>query len=337
MRNALAEPPTTGDIAPTYEAQRLSLAAEIVRPAPHAVAHPKTGPGSMLQMLSGLGVQQADYERLQSLEAAWATAFPSRPLDPSLVDDSKFANRIDESFVGKAWDEFKATIAVKGGNVQPVAVRPKADGRFELVFGHRRTRACRELNLQVLAMVLDKSLSDDELFVAMDHENRHREDLSPYERGRFYLSAMEMKLYPSLRQLAAKIGVPHPVVIRYAALASLPEEVLELFPSKLGMQVRWGDDLSAACKADRDGVLARASQAKREKLDSPRQIVEFLVAKPRRDGEVLKVTRGDGSEIGSVRRKGKVGFVIDLADKAIDEPVLARIQKAIANAIIKAA
>jgi ParB family chromosome partitioning protein len=92
--------------------------------------------------------------------------------------------------------------------LQAIKVRPLKPGgefKYEVVFGHRRHRACLELGLPVLAVV--DNLGGVELFVQMDRENRSRKNLSAWEQGMMYLRALENGLFPSNRQLAEKVGV----------------------------------------------------------------------------------------------------------------------------------
>mgnify|MGYP000187395218 CR=1 FL=1 len=92
-----------------------------------------------------------------------------------LVRASRWANRHEASFSDEAFAELKAEIAAAGVNVQPVSVRPVLNGStaggpaYELVFGHRRHRACLELGLPLQAMVTE--MGDRELFEAMEREN----------------------------------------------------------------------------------------------------------------------------------------------------------------------
>ena len=76
---------------------------------------------------------------------------------------------------------------------------------YEIVFGHRRHRACLELGLLVVTLV--KDLTEQELFEQMDRENRQRKDLTAYEQGEMYRHALDEGLYPSMRKLSESLGV----------------------------------------------------------------------------------------------------------------------------------
>ena len=157
----------------------------------------------------------------------------------------------------------------------PVAGREDAD--YEIVYGHRRHRACLELGLPVQA--ISEAVSDGELFSAMDRENRQRKDLSPWEQGQMYRRALDEGLYPSLRRLAEAIGADPGNVSKALTLARLPDAVIEAFPSPLQIQTNWGPALSAAVQKDPEGTMARARAAAARKL-SARQVLEALTTQP---------------------------------------------------------
>jgi ParB family chromosome partitioning protein len=127
---------------------------------------------------------------LVAVNAEWEGVLPSKKLDPKCVKPSKWANRHDKSFEGPEFAELKSEIESAGGNVQAIKVRPipgSSPQEYEIVFGHRRHRACFELDIPVLATI--ESIDDKELFKEMDRENRLRADLRPYEQGLMYLRA----------------------------------------------------------------------------------------------------------------------------------------------------
>ena len=153
-------------------------------PAPHPVS---TSVGQELDTLR---------ERLKAFEGAK----PAVQLDPSLVRPSKWTNRHESAYASAAFEKFKDTIELGEGTTQPILVRRVHDG-YEVVCGHRRHRACSELGLPVFAVVCDEPLSDLDLFLAMERENREREDLSPYDQGRMYVHALDNGLFSSQRRL----------------------------------------------------------------------------------------------------------------------------------------
>lgn len=223
---------------------------------------PATGPGSMVRFLEGESKVYAENEALKKELATWESASPTRLLDPSVIQPSRWANRHEDSFTSAEFVQLKAEISQAGVNAQPIKVRPLAGTdpqRYEVVFGHRRHRACSELGLQVLAMI--EPVDDRTLFEEMDRENRARSDLRPYEQGVMYARALAEGLYPSLRQMADAIGVDKSLVSKALRIAELPAPILDAFPSRLDLQYRWVavfDELLAGEK--KGAVLALAEQ-----------------------------------------------------------------------------
>ncbi|WP_374585124.1 ParB/RepB/Spo0J family partition protein [Ideonella dechloratans] len=277
------------------------------------VARPKTAPGSMLQFMSTQSAAIKEAEDLKERLRAFDGASPVRLLDPQTIRPSKWANRHDASFESADFAELKSEIESAGGNVQPVRVRPlprvlngsTTAAEYEIVFGHRRHRACLELGIPVRALVEDAS--DQELFEAMERENRGRKNLSAWEQGCMYRKALDEGLYPSLRKLAESVKVDVSLVSKSVSLARLPEAVVAAFPSPLDIQFRWAQPLAEALQKDPDGVLQRAKRLKEEgRALTPVQVFERL-CKPE-EGEVAR----DRLEVSSHRllRQGKLAATV---------------------------
>ena len=221
----------------------------------------------MLQFMSSqsAAIKEADdlRDRLKEFEGS----NPVRLLDPSQVKPSRWANRHEASFQTSDFAELKQEILSAGVNVQPIRVRPvkalngsTVDADYELVYGHRRHRACLELGLKVAALVEDAT--DQELFEAMERENRGRKNLSAWEQGCMYRKALDEGLYPSLRKLSDALSVDVSLVSKSVALARLPEAVVEAFAHPIDIQFRWAQPLSEMLQRDPEGLIARAKQLK---------------------------------------------------------------------------
>ncbi|MDP9902378.1 ParB/RepB/Spo0J family partition protein [Variovorax ginsengisoli] len=253
--------------------ERASLAAKsfsVAPPEPQAPAlRPpsgvRSGPAHAIQAMHADAETARENEQLREELKVWENATPARKLDPKRVKPSRWANRHDDSFTTPEFETLKNDIARAGANVQPIKVRPVGESgeEFEIVYGHRRHRACLELGLQVFALV--ETLSEEQLFVEMDRENRERADLRPYEQGEMYRRALDDGLYPSLRRLADALGVAHSNVSRALAIARLPREILDAFPSPLEIQYRWSEPLGDALKRDSAAVLALAASLRDER------------------------------------------------------------------------
>ena len=183
----------------------------------------------------------------------------AKRIDPHLIKPSQWANRSEQSFENQEFNELVLEIESAGGNVQPIKVRPivaSSPQMYEIVFGHRRHRACLKLVIPVLAMI--ESLDDKALFVEMDRENRKRADLRPYDQGLTYARALELKLYSSNKKMADALGVDVGGIGKLLALVRLPIEIIDAFESPLDIQFSWGPILAKSLELDRDAVIARA-------------------------------------------------------------------------------
>lgn len=240
----------------------------------------RTGPGQMLQFRGQIMAAEGELGKLRDRLKEHEGSTPTRNLDPSTVVPSRWANRHPKSFNTPEFARLKQDIELAGGNIQPIKVRVLKDhpGRYELIFGHRRHRACSELGLPVGATIETGAVSDLELFSAMDRENRERADLSPYEQGAMYRRALEEGLYPSNRKLSAALGVSHTWVNAVLMVADLPMPVVECFKSPLDIQHRHAKLLSTALETDRKGILRRAEKLRaQERPSSAQAVVNALI------------------------------------------------------------
>ncbi|WP_298236335.1 ParB/RepB/Spo0J family partition protein [uncultured Azohydromonas sp.] len=250
--------------------------------APAAQSEPVTGVMRHAGLAQELHSLRAQVQQLEGERGAQA-------LDARLVRPSRWANRHAVSFEDEDFAELKAEIAGAGGNVQPIKVRPLREpgaddgARYEIVFGHRRHRACLELGLPVLAVVSE--LDDRALFAEMDRENRSRKNLSAYEQGVMYRRALKEGLFPSQRMLAVAVGADSGNVSRAIKVAELPEEILAAFGSPLAVQFAWASDLTDALQRDREAALAAAREAVRCGM-APLQAFSAITGKPARKGAV---------------------------------------------------
>ena len=162
-------------------------------------------------------------------------------IDLSLIDDfpnHPFKVRMDESMIEMA-DSIK-----QHGVLVPTIVRPKSDGRYEMVAGHRRKTASELAELTKLPCIV-RDLTDDEATLIMVDSNLQREQLLPSEKAFAYkmkLDAMkrqgkrtdltsaplEPKLLRSNEELAAQSPDSRAQIQRYIRLTNLIPELLEL-------------------------------------------------------------------------------------------------------------
>jgi len=112
------------------------------------------------------------------------------------------------------------------GVVQPIVVRPLADGDYELIAGERRLRAAKAAGLATVPALVRETDDRDSLLLALV-ENVAREDLSPIEEARAYSVLMD-EFGLSLGDVAERVGRSKPAVSNRLRLLELPDDVLGL-------------------------------------------------------------------------------------------------------------
>ena len=304
---------TTADLAASLEAR----AAQSESPKPPL---PRTAPGQMLAARSEMLSMQGELQSLRDKLKSFDGSLPTLKLDASLVDATRWANRHATAFTTAAFARLKSSIELAGGNTQPILVRhSETAGRYEIVFGHRRHRACLELGLPVLAVVWDGEMPDLDLFLSMDRENREREDPSAYEQGTTYLAALDAGLFPSQRRLAEAIGVSHTWVRKATLVAQLPAAIVETFETPLDIQPRHAEEITQALDQDRKAVLRRAERVRQmSRRPSPGQIVAHLTGRVAEKAAPEKFHVG-GRLAGTWTRDSRGRAVITLEAHVADE------------------
>jgi ParB family chromosome partitioning protein len=112
------------------------------------------------------------------------------------------------------------------GLVQPVVVRPRAAGGFELIAGERRWRAAQEAGLPTVPALVRDADDRDTLLLGLV-ENVAREELSAVEEARAYALLLD-EFELSLGELAERVGKAKPTVSNRLRLLELPDDVLGL-------------------------------------------------------------------------------------------------------------
>jgi len=271
-------------------------------------------------------------QRLKEFEGA----SPAKPVEPQEVGVSLFANRHEDEFTTPEFVALRTEIESAGRNVQPIMVRPvqgRGKVRWEVVYGHRRLRACQDLGIPV--WIIEVDIDDQTLFLFMDMENRQRKNPSPWEVGDSYRRALEQKLFPSLKQLSAKLKVDIGYASRAMTLATLPAEVVEAFPSRQDLQFKWGKELSDALQRNPEKVLALAKSIKTAgQKRTPVQVLNDLVGKVASDPSKLDLrVSADSPSCGSLSVDSSGAVTVKLKPGAWDAKKLKSLQDAIVNVL----
>ena len=110
------------------------------------------------------------------------------------------------------------------GVLQPIVVRRRSEGGFELIAGERRWRAARSAGVATLPALVRDVGDRDSLLLGLV-ENVAREQLSPVEEARAYASLVD-EFELSLGDVADRVGRSKSAVSNRLRLLELPEEVL---------------------------------------------------------------------------------------------------------------
>lgn len=105
------------------------------------------------------------------------------------------------------------------GVIQPIVVRPLADGRYELIAGERRLRAARQAKLIEIPAIVRRVDGYTQAQWALV-ENIHREDLNPMDRAEAYATLLQ-QLGLTQAELAGRLGEQRSSVANYLRLLDL--------------------------------------------------------------------------------------------------------------------
>ncbi len=159
----------------------------------------------------------------------------------------------DEAALG----ELAASIAARGV-IQPIIVRPKGDGSYQLVAGERRWRAAQKARLHDIPAIV-RELDDREVMALALIENLQREDLNPVEEARAYHRLSEEEEMTQA-EIAEMVDKSRSHVANMQRLLALPDEILALLAeSALSMG-------HARALIGHDDAVALARRAVKDKL-----------------------------------------------------------------------
>ena len=173
---------------------------------------------------------EAQLEKVVTLNPADISDFPNHP----------FKVKQDEAMAEMA-DSVK-----QYGVLVPALVRPKADGGYEMVAGHRRKCAATLAGITEMPCIV-RNLTDDEATIIMVGSNLQRETILPSEKAFAYkmkLEAMKrqgertdltsspldkkLKGLTSAQQVSQKSGDSQPQIYRYIRLTELIPSILDM-------------------------------------------------------------------------------------------------------------
>ena len=175
---------------------------------------------------------EAQLEKVVTLNPADISDFPNHPF--KVKQDEAMAEMVDS--------------VKQYGVLVPALVRPKADGGYEMVAGHRRKCAAMLAGITEMPCII-RNLTDDEATIIMVDSNLQRENLLPSERAFAYKMKLEAIKHQGARtdltsvqveqklsardQVAKEAGERSGIqVMRYVRLTELIPELLDMVDEK---------------------------------------------------------------------------------------------------------
>ena len=133
-----------------------------------------------------------------------------------------------QMFSPQELEELTASLK-QSGLLQPILVRRKGDGVYELISGERRWRAAKEAGLETIQAVI-RNCGDEESVVLALVENLQRADLNPMEMARAYHRMMnEFGLTQDI--IAQRVSCERSSIANVVRLINLPSEIQQLIES----------------------------------------------------------------------------------------------------------
>jgi ParB family chromosome partitioning protein len=148
---------------------------------------------------------------------------PMRELPIDLVDSNPTQPRT--VFHDEDMEELTNSVRERGV-LQPILVRPKPNGRFEIVAGERRWRAAQKVGLHNVPVVV-RELDDLQVMEIAIVENVQRADLNPIDEARGY-EVLIARFGRSQEMVAQVVGKSRSHVANMLRLLTLPGSVLNL-------------------------------------------------------------------------------------------------------------
>lgn len=185
------------------------------------------------------------------------------------------SNQPRKYFDNGKMSELKDSIK-NSGLLQPITVRKISNGKYEIVAGERRYRACRELGMESVP-VIEMNVGDARGYELSVLENIQRENLNPIEEAESYLMLMEVYGYTQ-EKLSEKLGKTRSSVSNKMRILKLPASVKEMV--KKG-EISYGHARTLLSLSDEKKIEAAAKEIinKGYSVRETERKVKFLINK----------------------------------------------------------
>jgi ParB family transcriptional regulator, chromosome partitioning protein len=233
--------------------------------------------------------------------------------------------RFDEEALQALADSVK-----ERGVLQPVLVRPRPGGSYELVAGERRWRAARLAGLETLPALVQQRDDARSLEDALI-ENMAREDLNPIEAARAVAALVE-ELGLTREEVGRRVGRSRVAVSNLLRLLDLPDEALALVEDGSlseghGRALLLADDHTArrslARAAVQGGWSVRVVEQRAREANAPARKAKRgrAAVHPDQEAAATRISEALGAALGTevrVRPRG-TGYKVELAFEDVDE------------------
>lgn len=137
-----------------------------------------------------------------------------------MIEPNPFQPRMN--FDQEALEELGESIRTLG-LIQPITVRRKPDGRYQIISGERRFRACRATGMEMIPAYI-RDTDDQGMLEMAIVENIQRENLDPIEVAMSYQRLIE-ECNLTQEQMAIRVGKKRASVTNYLRLLKLPAKI----------------------------------------------------------------------------------------------------------------
>lgn len=128
------------------------------------------------------------------------------PIPTHLIDEDKDQPRYQ--FEEEALRELMSSIE-ELGLLSPIKVRKTDDGRYKIIYGNRRYKACVALNLPTIPCIVSAATDEMEIYLEQIAENLTRQGFSPIEEAEAFNKLLtDPKFSSSIKYLSSKLGKP---------------------------------------------------------------------------------------------------------------------------------
>ena len=144
-----------------------------------------------------------------------------REIDVAIIEPNPFQPRMEMD--EQAFEELKKSIQEKG-IIQPIAIRPWKDGKYQLIAGERRLKAAVVIGLKTIPSYILNITNDEDMLEIALVENVQREHLNPIDLAKGYQRLID-EVHLTQEDVAEKIGKDRTTVANIIRLLKLPDKI----------------------------------------------------------------------------------------------------------------